>query len=410
MAGNDKVGVCFAQPKTLLERNAVAAKCCAALQMSMPLLVDTMDDRVGHLYSGMPDRLYVIDTEGKVAYQGGRGPFGFRPGEMEQELALLLLAEGEARKQPKARFPLLSDADAWARLPAAEKGQGTPLPVWARALAHSLPRTAAAMLELDWLHRAGGYLEPRLRAAVRWAAANANGCAWSEAQALADLRRAGVADETLKALGRSGRPTGLAGLEMSAMRFARRLTLEAHRLRDLEVQSLLDAFGERRVVAMVQLVAYANFQDRLLLSLGVRPEEDEPPPPLEIRFRKGAAAAPAPQRKAPEAVAATPAVKVEDREWLALSFDDLQRHLAGQRARKPRIRVPVWEEVKKVWPGEPPARPVRIQWSLVCAGYQPELAQGWGACTRAFGQEARQDRVFEECLFWVVTRTIECFY
>jgi len=29
---------------------------------------------------------------------------------------------------------------------------------------------------------------------------------------------------------------------------------------------------------------------------------------------------------------------------------------------------------------------------------------------RAFAEDARQDRVFEETLFWVVTRTLNCFY
>jgi hypothetical protein len=82
-----------------------------------------------------------------------------------------------------------------------------------------------------------------------------------------------------------------------------------------------------------------------------------------------------------------------------------------QRERKPRVRVPTWEEVKKQLPADlQSARPVRIRWSLVCLGYQPELALAWSACTRAFGQEAKQDRVFEESLFWVVTRTQECFY
>ena len=57
-----------------------------------------------------------------------------------------------------------------------------------------------------------------------------------------------------------------------------------------------------------------------------------------------------------------------------------------------------------------PEKPVRIQWNLVTQGYQPELAPAWSACTRAFGQEAKQDRVFEESLFWIVTRTIHCFY
>jgi hypothetical protein len=91
MASNDQVGVTIAQPRTNEERIAVAAKCCTALNMRMPLLVDAIDDRVGHAYSGMPDRLYVIDRDGRVFYKGGRGPRGFKPAEMEQALILLLL-------------------------------------------------------------------------------------------------------------------------------------------------------------------------------------------------------------------------------------------------------------------------------------------------------------------------------
>jgi hypothetical protein len=93
MAGNDRAGVQFRQPRSKEEREAVAAKCCAALDISMPLLVDDIDDRVGHAYSGMPDRLYVISKAGRVVYKGGRGPFGFHPAEMEQSLIGCLLAE-----------------------------------------------------------------------------------------------------------------------------------------------------------------------------------------------------------------------------------------------------------------------------------------------------------------------------
>ena len=87
------------QPRTLQERRDVAAACCEALKMTMPLLVDEIDDRVGHAYSGMPERLYVIDRSGKVAYKGGRGPFGFRPREMEQALAVLLADEAGAGRR-----------------------------------------------------------------------------------------------------------------------------------------------------------------------------------------------------------------------------------------------------------------------------------------------------------------------
>jgi hypothetical protein len=61
------------------------------------VLVDEIDDRVGNLYSGMPGRLYVIDGKGKIAYKSGRGPFGFRAGEMEQALVMTLL-EAEIKK------------------------------------------------------------------------------------------------------------------------------------------------------------------------------------------------------------------------------------------------------------------------------------------------------------------------
>jgi alkylhydroperoxidase family enzyme len=411
MDSNDKVGICVQQPRTQPERVAVAGQCCTALEMKMPLLVDTIDDRVGHAYSGMPDRLYVIDREGKVAYQGGRGPFGFKPGEMEQALVMLLLDEA-ARGKQTARVPLPSDAEAWRRLPAAEKGAGQPLPAWARALARSLPRTTAAMLELDHLQRAGSALEPLLRGKMRWAAARANGCAWTQAQALADLRRAGLGDAGAAAL--AGDWKALPSAERDALNFARKLTQAAYSVTDEEVAALVRAHGEKRVVAMVLLLAYANFQDRLVLTLGLSPDREPPLPPLAVRFRKGKdAPPPVPAARAKLADAGAPAVaeRIRDAEWLALDFERLQQRMEGQRARAPRVPVPSWEEVRKHYPpGQGPVRPLRIKWSLVCTGYQPELALGWGACTRAFGQEAKQDRVFEESLFWVVTRSLQCFY
>jgi hypothetical protein len=91
MASNDRAGIAIAQPRSDQERLAVAQRCCQALKVSMPLLVDEIDDRVGHAYSGMPDRLYIIDRAGRVVYKAGRGPFGFKPRELEQSLIMLLL-------------------------------------------------------------------------------------------------------------------------------------------------------------------------------------------------------------------------------------------------------------------------------------------------------------------------------
>ena len=100
--------------------------------------------------------------------------------------------------------------------------------------------------------------------------------------------------------------------------------------------------------------------------------------------------------------------RVDDPRWVALNFDALRASLDSPRANDGRIRVPSFAELPPDAPR--PKAPVRIRWSLVCMGYQPEPATAWSAGTRNLGEEARQDRVFEESLFWGVTRTIHCFY
>ncbi len=95
MESNDKFGIKVAQPKSTDERTKIAVHCCESLKMSMPMLVDSIDDRVGRAYSAFPDRLYLIDRDGKVAYKGGRGPFGYRPRELEQTLVMMMLDEAK---------------------------------------------------------------------------------------------------------------------------------------------------------------------------------------------------------------------------------------------------------------------------------------------------------------------------
>jgi len=104
MASNDRVGVAIPQPRVDAERIAVAQRCSRTLELTIPLLVDTVDDHVGNAYSGMPDRLYVLDRSGTVAYQSGRGPFGFKPGELEQALVMLLLDQ-ESPAEPAVKTP-----------------------------------------------------------------------------------------------------------------------------------------------------------------------------------------------------------------------------------------------------------------------------------------------------------------
>jgi len=71
-------------PMTLTERNEVAATCMTKLALEpMPALIDSMEDTANGQYFAWPDRLYLIGRDGNVAYQGGPGPFMFRPDELE---------------------------------------------------------------------------------------------------------------------------------------------------------------------------------------------------------------------------------------------------------------------------------------------------------------------------------------
>jgi len=315
------------------------------------------------------------------------------------------------REDVASAFPLSSDEECWRRLLPAEKGGGQALPSWARVMAGPMPRTTAAMLRLDFLHRTRNPLGALLRGKMRWTAGAANHCEYSMAYAESDLRRAGLDEAGLRSL--KGNHADLPEPERAALDFARQMTVDASEVTDAEVAHLIALYGEQKVTAMVLLLAHANFQDRLLLALGSPIEPGGPMPPLEINFDAKADPPSVPPRKRPEGrpIPEEPA-RINDPFWLSMEFDDLQGKLSEQRVRSSRIRVPSWEELLRALPPDAPRpeKPTRIRWNLVTTGYQPELALAWSATTRAFREEAKQDRVFEESLFWIVTRTIHCFY
>lgn len=60
--------------------------CAGRLEMHMPMVVDGPDNAVASAYGGWPDRLYLVGRDGRIAYQGGEGPFGFRPADLERAI------------------------------------------------------------------------------------------------------------------------------------------------------------------------------------------------------------------------------------------------------------------------------------------------------------------------------------
>jgi hypothetical protein len=304
-------------------------------------------------------------------------------------------------------LPVATDADTWKQLPR----KNPPLPVWARTLVGPLPKTTGAMLELDRLHRAENPLGPVLSAKLRWAAADAMGCDYAKAYAEADLRRAKVPPAEVDAFVEgTDTPTDD---EKALFKLARKLTRAAYSVTDAEFAAVLKAYGPEKACAAVHTLAYCNFHNRILMGVRAEVEPNGPLPPLEVPLdadaRKEVVAPPRPDW-ALLTGATQPKVPVrsawaDDEHAVADPFALVE----AQKERTPRIPLPD----KGRFDGLPPdvkRQTDNIVWMTISMGYQPRLTAAWFACLRAYQSEAKFDRVASNSVFWVVTRSNECFY
>ena len=87
MKSNVKDEVCYAQPKTLGQRVVIAKDFTARYKFPLPFGIDDMGNAADAAYAAWPERLYIIDETGHVAYRGGMGPFNYKPAEVRDWLA-----------------------------------------------------------------------------------------------------------------------------------------------------------------------------------------------------------------------------------------------------------------------------------------------------------------------------------
>jgi hypothetical protein len=86
IAENRRSGISVLDPQTDRERREVASACAANLRLDMQTVVDGVDNAVASAYGGWPDRLYLVRSDGRIAFRGGEGPFGFKPDELERAI------------------------------------------------------------------------------------------------------------------------------------------------------------------------------------------------------------------------------------------------------------------------------------------------------------------------------------
>lgn len=82
--------ILYTEPTTDDERAEVASSCQIGLDIRMPMLLDSIDNDIDNKYVGLPMRQFLVDAEGKIAYAGAKGPFGWDDVAFEEALKKVL--------------------------------------------------------------------------------------------------------------------------------------------------------------------------------------------------------------------------------------------------------------------------------------------------------------------------------
>jgi hypothetical protein len=75
----------YAKEKGIKEHTSFGERCTVAdalvkdKKLTIPFLVDDMENTTGKAYKAWPDRVYLVRTDGRLAVAGERGPRGFVP-------------------------------------------------------------------------------------------------------------------------------------------------------------------------------------------------------------------------------------------------------------------------------------------------------------------------------------------
>jgi Iodothyronine deiodinase len=99
MKSNVKEDVCYAQPKTMEQRLAIANDFVLRFHYPLPFGIDDMSNAANDAYSAWPERIYIVDESGHLAYAGGMGPFNYHPDEARAWLARRFGEKMEAAPQ-----------------------------------------------------------------------------------------------------------------------------------------------------------------------------------------------------------------------------------------------------------------------------------------------------------------------
>ena len=84
-AADSNRSVDYAKEKGINQHKNYGERCTTAemlmndKSLTMPTLIDGMDNAVNKAYSAHPDRVFLVRSDGRLAVAAARGPSGFKP-------------------------------------------------------------------------------------------------------------------------------------------------------------------------------------------------------------------------------------------------------------------------------------------------------------------------------------------
>ena len=84
-AADGRRPVAYAKDLNIFEHKELDDRCEAAeklfkdKKLTIPCVIDGMENLVNQAYSAHPDRIFVVRSDGRLAVAGERGPWGFEP-------------------------------------------------------------------------------------------------------------------------------------------------------------------------------------------------------------------------------------------------------------------------------------------------------------------------------------------
>jgi hypothetical protein len=97
---NAREGVDLPPARDLAAKQSHAELCVRKLSLPFAVVVDGMDAAAEKAYEAWPSRVYLVDREGRVAFNSRLGELDFHPEDLDRAIREMLAGRGSDARRP----------------------------------------------------------------------------------------------------------------------------------------------------------------------------------------------------------------------------------------------------------------------------------------------------------------------